>query len=177
MKLPLFAFLAFAIGIAGGTGFGVMRAPKPVPVADADSAKVAGKHSQPDAVVAAASGLTPVPVDDSTRAAHADSAHAPGESAPGVIPSIQAAVTAQAVAAQAMAAREPKDFKSVALILTNMKPTDASKILAFLGDDLVEGIIRSLGPRQAAVLLVQLPPERAATLSRKLIQHPNEAKK
>jgi flagellar motility protein MotE (MotC chaperone) len=50
-----------------------------------------------------------------------------------------------------------------------MKATDAARIMGYLPDELVEGIVRSLGPRQAATLLTQLPPARAAALSRKLL--------
>lgn len=177
MKLPHFAIIAFVIGLAGGTGVGVMRAPRPGSMA-ADSTRTApgggaahgagAAHPAPDAALASASISAPLTVPDSSGGARHDSLRVGSPAVPVPIPAIHAAV-----AAQAIAAREPRDFKSVALILTNMKPSDASKILAFLGDDLVEGIIRSLGPRQAAVLLVQLPPERAAALSRKLIQHPN----
>jgi flagellar motility protein MotE (MotC chaperone) len=57
----------------------------------------------------------------------------------------------------------------VARILINMKSAEAAKIMAYLGDDQVEGILRSMGVRQAAMILAQLPVERAAKLSRRLM--------
>jgi hypothetical protein len=182
VKLPLFAIIAFVIGLAGGTGVGVMRAPKPSAIAAADSARTADStkaaiaagaapveiaHPKPDAALASAGAGALVPVPDSSKTVAPHDSLSTETIVPAPLLDLHAAI-----AAQALAAREPRDFKSVALILTNMKPTDAAKIMAFLGDDLVEGIVRSLGPRQAAVLMVQLPPERAAALSRKLIQHP-----
>ncbi|HMY26639.1 MAG TPA: hypothetical protein PLJ59_09960 [Solirubrobacterales bacterium] len=58
----------------------------------------------------------------------------------------------------------------MARVLSAMKPPEAAKVLAYLSDDEVEGILRAVGPRQAADFLTNLPKERAATLSRRLLQ-------
>ena len=50
-----------------------------------------------------------------------------------------------------------------------MKPAEAGPILARMSDENVEGILAQLGPRPAAVLLAQLPAERGAALSLRLI--------
>jgi hypothetical protein len=60
-------------------------------------------------------------------------------------------------------------FKQVARVLSAMKPPEAAKVLALMTDQEVEGILRSVGPRQAADFLTNLPKERAATLSRRLL--------
>jgi hypothetical protein len=190
MKLPLFLGVAFVVGLAGGTGVGVMTAPKPAAVAAADSTKAgAGRGATGheagtayDAAVASASGQAPVPVTSDSAGAHdagyeaASGAHeasdAPAEVGPVALQSLPRELVAGATKTHA-----PEDFQQVARILTTMKPTDAAKILAFLGDDHVEGIIRAVGPRQAAVLMVQIPAQRAALLSRRLIQNPTPEKK
>jgi flagellar motility protein MotE (MotC chaperone) len=50
-----------------------------------------------------------------------------------------------------------------------MKALEAAKVLAFLSDDEVEGILRAVGPRQAADFMTNIPKERAAILSRRLL--------
>jgi flagellar motility protein MotE (MotC chaperone) len=50
-----------------------------------------------------------------------------------------------------------------------MKATEAVKVMAFLSDEEVEGILRAVGPRQAGDFLTNLPKDRAATLSRRLL--------
>ena len=60
-------------------------------------------------------------------------------------------------------------YKSVARIFASMKPTEAAQVLALLTDSEVEGILRAVGPKQAADFLINLPKERAAALSRRLL--------
>lgn len=60
-------------------------------------------------------------------------------------------------------------YKQVARVLSAMKPPEAAKVIAFLSDDEVEGLLRSVGPRQAADFLTNIPKERAALLSRRLL--------
>jgi hypothetical protein len=183
MKIVIFACLAFVVGVAGGTGFGVMNAPKPAAVAagadsakagaDADALASTDEHAPVDGAPASAGGAPMVVSDESAHPAAggaAPSGFAGG--APGADPHAGVVAKALAEVAARGQAREPEDFKQVARILTSMKPTDAAKIMSFLDDELIEGIVRQLGPRPAAVLLVQLPPERAARLSKRLIQQP-----
>lgn len=67
------------------------------------------------------------------------------------------------------AAERTAAFKQLARIFGNMKPADAVKVLAFMTDDEVEGVVRQFAPRQAAELLAAFPKERAAVLSRRLL--------
>jgi flagellar motility protein MotE (MotC chaperone) len=60
-------------------------------------------------------------------------------------------------------------IKQVARVLSAMKAAEAAKVLAFLSDTEVEGILRAVGPRQAADFMTNLPKERAANLSRRLM--------
>lgn len=181
MKLPLFAAIAFVVGLAGGTGVGVATAPKPVPAADSTHAaakSTASGHetpSQHDAVAASATGQVPTSVPHDSASTHeaersATAAESKAEAHPAPIgaPAIGAALSS--------ASHEPEDFRQVARILTTMKPSDAAKIMGFLGDDHVEGILRAVGPRQAAVLMVQIPAPRAAALTKRLIARPTPEK-
>jgi hypothetical protein len=192
VRIVLFGAIAFVLGIAGGTGVAVVTAPKPVAVADS-TAGPPGARPGPDSTHAVAashtSAITPVPAEPAAAPADAPTTaanphEAPG-GAPGNPPSAHAAPASEASAGLAEPAPAvsgshtrprdvvlppgPEEYKQVARILTNMKATDAARIMGYLPDELVEGIVRSLGPRQAATLLTQLPPARAAALSRKLL--------
>ena len=50
-----------------------------------------------------------------------------------------------------------------------MKAADAVKVMGLMTDDEVDGVLRSLGPKQAADLMGEFPKERAAALSRRLL--------
>jgi hypothetical protein len=67
------------------------------------------------------------------------------------------------------APKQVPEYKTLARILATMRPADAAKILAYLSDDEVEGILRSLRVRQIATLLSELPTERAAALGQRLV--------
>jgi flagellar motility protein MotE (MotC chaperone) len=54
-------------------------------------------------------------------------------------------------------------------VLSAMKPPEAAQVMGLLSDDEVEGILRAVGPRQAADFLANIPRERAALLSRRLL--------
>jgi flagellar motility protein MotE (MotC chaperone) len=71
---------------------------------------------------------------------------------------------------------DAESYKQVGSILLNMKPVEAAKIVSYLNDDQVEGLLRSMSPRQAAGVLGQLPAERAAALSRRLLVPSKEAR-
>src|SRR5205814_1732319 len=90
----------------------------------------------------------------------------------GVIPPALLPANLPALTASVASASPREDFTQVSKILTNMKPAEAAKIMSFLSDDQVEGIVRAIGVRQAALMLAHLPTERAAALSRRLM-HPN----
>ena len=179
MRLVLFGAIAFVLGMAGGTGFVAMRPPAKG-AAGADSLQAANADS--------------ADVARDSIAAHAAKPEAKPAAAPvelaGVAPAALA-MTHAAVAAPAgpatssrQAAPDPAildggaladSCRAVSKILSTMKPADAAKIMNHLSDDQVEGILRASGVRQAGVLMAQLPPERAATMSRRFITRPQGA--
>lgn len=50
-----------------------------------------------------------------------------------------------------------------------MKPEDAAKVVAYMRDDEVVGILTQLAPKDAAALLTALPQDRAGALGRELL--------
>lgn len=196
MKLVIFGVAAFVIGLGGTTGGLVLTAPKLPPGADsliaaaqADSthhgaAAAAGEHAAATpaaaehAAAATPEGTLPAEGAPATEAAAHDAAAATAEpSAPGV----EAATTSHAPAVEPVRPMpsmapltragepDPETYKQVGSILMNMKPAEAAKIMGYLNDAQIEGLLRSMSPRNAATVLSQLPPERAAALSRRLL--------
>jgi hypothetical protein len=166
---------AFVLALAGSTAFVVMRAPAPEPKAPATEKPAApapavdsvAKSPAPAAVVASVS----------SAAAPVVTTVAPVTLAPSAVPVPQASpvhVPPAAVPppAHATAPETPADYAQVAKMLISMKPAGATEIMNRLNDDQVEGILRALGVRQASTLLALLPGERAAVLSRRLMQRP-----
>jgi flagellar motility protein MotE (MotC chaperone) len=108
----------------------------------------------------------------------ADSAHGPDSVAAAAAPTHGTPEVAEPgpAAVRPAATKPPTDpaakaaaYKQVARVLSAMKPPEAAQVLSLLSDDEVEGILRAVGPRQAADFLTNIPKERAATLSRRLL--------
>jgi hypothetical protein len=172
LKLILVVAIAFVAGLSGGTAAVVMR--PHAQAAAADSAAVAAR------------------ADSARTAAHAaaaDSGHA--DAAPHAAAAPPHTATADAPAARDSSAPPPAaaapvtataastgggGYRQLARVLSNMKPADAAKIVAFLSDDQVEGLLGQLGVRQAASLLSAMPTERAAALGRRMLDSTPEVK-
>lgn len=108
---------------------------------------------------------------DRDGAGEEEAARPPAEPAPA--PAASPAASPAANPAPARPAKEPegdaREFKQLAKILVNMKPADASRLIAGLPDDKVEKLLLAMGPRQAASVLAELPPERAAALGLRML--------
>jgi hypothetical protein len=191
MKLVIMGVVAFLISLGGTTGALVMKARKTQPpavdsVAHRDSAAApadsAAVHvaDQPNDTASAA------PLADPSHPAAHESAPAHGTDSAGTADSTDPAGATQSV----LAARPPApavgesaeaekleaaSYKQLARIFANMKTTDAAKVLAYMSDEEVEGVLRQLGVRPAAGLLAALPKERAAALSRRLLAKDGKA--
>lgn len=171
IKKILAVVIGFALGL-GVTTYVMVKnhnsAPVPAGAHPADSTKATDSSA-----VAA--------VDTAAR----NGSHAPADSAkptkdstvtPVTTPVIPQPITPATAASAAHAAGSTVDpaakaaaYKSVARIFASMKPTDAAQVLALLNDTEVEGILRAVAPKQAADFLSNLPKERAAALSRRLL--------
>jgi hypothetical protein len=181
MKPVIFGVLAFVIGLGGSTGVMVLTTPVRLTAADslaiakADSTRAkhpaeaapvaheAVREAAPAAAAHESSAVAPA----TPEATHAAAASTEGSPAPVVthVPPAAAAVRDP----RAPNLPDADSYKQVGSILLNMKPAEAAKIVSYLNDDQVEGLLRSMSPRQAAGVFGQLPPERAAALSRRLL--------
>lgn len=187
MKLVIVGVVAFLVSLGGTTGALVMKARKAHP-AGADSVAHHDSTAAPTDSAAAHLAAEPrdtadaAPLADPARpaihhdsAAHGVEAAIVGDSAKpsGATQSVLAAKPPSPVGSGSPeAARlEASSYKQLARIFSNMKTTDAAKVLAYMSDEEVEGVLRQLGVRSAAGLLAALPKERAAALSRRLLNN------
>lgn len=172
IRLVIVGVAVFLVSLAGTTGALVMKARKAVPAAPADSVAHADSTKAP--VDTAATHIAEAQPVDSTGASPAvetpkDAAHADSGSnavAGAAVPNVPLDGADRQVA-----------YKQLARIFSNMKTTDAAKVLAYMSDEEVEGVLRQLGVRPAAGLLAALPKERAAALSRRLLSTGKESAK
>jgi len=184
MRLAVIGVVAFLVGLGAATGVVVLRAPAPKPAVAAPGSSPADSSSESPPAPAA-----PAPAADPARAAGTATATATtadsSAASPAAAASAADSTVAMAAAARPSLSRVAVDpvgrraavYRQVARILTTMKPAEAAGIMSHLTDDQVEGIVRAVGVRQAAALLGQLPTERAAALSRRLIERPSPEEK
>ncbi len=167
----IFAVIGFVVALAASTFLGVAKGKKAAQAA----ALAAAAHA--DSVTArrtadslAVRDTTPSHGEKPAEAAHDSGAVAgPGDAQIANAPSADPA-PAKVVPVSAINPAEKADaYKQVARVLSAMKATEAVKVMAFLSDEEVEGILRAVGPRQAGDFLTNLPKDRAATLSRRLL--------
>lgn len=175
-KAILFAVVAFVMSLAATTGMRVTLYHPPAPDSTAARADSTTRHAtgKPGAArdstkhdsTATESGGAESGKKDSTRTALAagDSAAPPAAGTGSPAPA-RPVVPRPAVDPVAKAAA----YKQVARVLSAMKPPEAAKVLGLMTDMEVEGILRAVGPRQAADFLTNMPKERAAALSRRLL--------
>jgi hypothetical protein len=60
--------------------------------------------------------------------------------------------------------------RRIAKVFTAMEPKQAAKVLEHMADSDVQIILGYVGPRQAASIMAELPPERVAALSKRAMQ-------
>ena len=169
LKAILVAVGAFVLGLGGSTAVVVMRAP--VKVSPAANSPTQHPATTPATQVAPDSVAPTAPVQTAPTPPAPSTSTAAVVPAPSASQAIRPASTDSTVTAVAAALGSAAGYRQVARVLSNMKPTDAGKIVAYLNDDQLEGILGQLGVRQAASLMAQLPTERAAAMSRRIIKH------
>jgi hypothetical protein len=187
MKKPVLAFIVmFVVGTAAATGAKVMTTKAGSAVkadsthADSSGVKRAAHDStktadRGDTAVVASSEGEHAPADTMPRAAvpaaqtHADTTiHAPDAKA--VVAAAKAVGTtppktspaAKAITDSVVDASE----RRIAKVFTAMDAKQAAKVLEHMTDADVQVILGYVGPKQAAAIMVQLPPERAAKLGK-----------
>jgi flagellar motility protein MotE (MotC chaperone) len=173
-KAIIFAVVACLLSLAATTTY-LVKTHKPEPVA-IDSLHAKAVATAKDSTRADTARHVADRKDSTAKrdAAHPDSTHsaAKPDSAPAVAqaqPAVAPSATVRPAATQADPAAKAAAYKQVARVLSAMKPVEAAKVLAFLSDEEVEGLLRAVGPRQAADFLTNIPKERAAGLSRRLL--------
>ena len=181
MRLVLMGVGAFLLSLGGTTGALVMKAKAHPALADSLAAHTDSSAAHTDS---AAHPKPAIVRPDSSparantgaaRLAHHDSAGATASTeALGASPVATKPVAAPAISPAATEAKERAAYKQLARIFANMKTTDAAKVLGYMSDTEVEGVLQQLGVRPAAGLLAALPKERAAALSRRLLSSGKE---
>ena len=171
-KAIIIGVVAFLVALAASTALGVMRGRK----AASAAALIVSAHA--DSVTARQVADSAARHDSTDKPGHGDSsavAQGAHDSTPAELPTTHAAPNPVGAAPKIIPAStvdpaaKADAYKQVARVLSAMKAVEAAKVLAFLSDDEVEGILRSVGPRQAADFMTNLPKERAAGLSRRLL--------
>ena len=184
-RIILPALVAFLLALGGTSARAVVQAKhaKPATVAHADSgaahdsAHASAPHDSaapPHDSLAVAHGAAGALPDSAAHAAAGANIHAaPARRANATgVPAVPSPIVAdtglaqraeKAVAAQATPAPQER---RLAKIFGNMSPKDAARVLLQMGDDDVQTILSYLGDRQAAAILVNFPPQRAALIGR-----------
>ena len=188
MKPAVVFAITFVVGIGASSGAKVAMT-KPDSAHVATDSTTAHKDSTQTDTALAASGQVATPPGDSARrpAAPIDSLKPPADakpSAPGATPSAPAAkpaaapgpsVPESAVAAAIAAANAPDTAREasqrrISKVFTSMDPKQAAKVLEHMTDNDVQIILGYVGPRPAAAIMAELPPERVAILSKLAMQ-------
>lgn len=173
----------FVLALAGSTAVVVLRSPAKT-AAVADSTAVSDSTHATAAHGGTAAPATPGEAAPAEGAVHEGATVAlEGEGAvPAAEPDRMALAASvphegEVVPSTSTPKEAPADYGRVAKILVNMKPAEAAAILEQLGDPQIEGVLRAVGPRQAATLLAALPTTRAAQLSKRLLVPTPEEKR
>ena len=164
---PVVAFIVtFVVSAAASTGAKVMTAKPAAPhaAAKADSTKTdsttASDSTRADSAATPVTQIAAQPTDTTRRApitaSDSSKATAPA-SAKG------APVVAQA---PAKPASDTAGERRLSKVFTSMEPKQAAKVLDHMSDNDVHVILGYVGPRQAAAIMAELPPERVAKLSK-----------
>ena len=185
---PILAFLAaFLVATGASTGVKVMTT-KPAAAAKVDStkegvdststestAKGEGEHADKPAAKDSTHATTESPKTTPTAAI----GKAPGFSASSTLvdngpkPTVKPAPAKQqqppAAPQHADSATQASEQR-LAKVFTAMEPKQAAKVLQHMQDADVQIILGYVGPRQAASIMAELPPERVATLSKMAMQ-------
>ncbi len=160
----ILALFSFVVAIVGSTWF-VTKVMPPRDTALAIRAGDTGSAKPP----AAPRKVTRSDSGAKAKGVKADSSQADSSSGKPGARGVDAKAPAKPVDKAAAEAEATLRAKNVAKILAQMKPKEAVGIMAKLTDDEVDRILRQLNAKQVAALLAVLPGERAASMSRRLL--------
>jgi hypothetical protein len=184
---PILAFLAaFLVATGASTGLKVMTA-KPAPSANADSTKEGVDSAATDSTAkgehagkaeAAADSLQQPSAESPKHTPAALVGKQPGFAASSTLVDNGPKPTVKPVPAKQAPPTPPQPADSLAeaserrlaKVFTAMEPKQAAKVLQHMQDVDVQIILGYVGPRQAASIMAELPPERVAALSKMAMQ-------
>jgi hypothetical protein len=199
MKLIIFAVLGLLVGIGGGSAVAVMNAKKAY-AADvahkaslvADSLAQAEEDGTAHAATDAHAADSAATVDTAAAETHVAAAedHAPTPAPAKVVPPKNYSRAVQTVESNGAPGSVPRTATKpapppkpiptaaapapgaakVAKIFAAMPPKDAAMVLEQLDDNEVQSVISSLSEKQAAAILRNFPPPRAALISKGVLR-------
>jgi hypothetical protein len=173
-SLILLAVATLIVGVGGGTGLAVLLAPDAAPD-DSTGAHLAAPDSTATVVVEAAHGVSKV--DSQPAQMPSDSAHATAAGKPVAAEKNVAAEAAPPTASPPVAPVQRPDsvhgdtlqrtqLRRISRIFAAMAPREAARVLQQLDNPDIISIVGALTEKQAAAVLMAMPPERAALISR-----------
>jgi hypothetical protein len=176
MKPAIVFVAAFAVSAAGSTGAKVMLT-KPSHAA-ADSTKIGVDSTGADSSAKSHQAASDTTHKEAKPATASTKMVAPVEStaAPTVTPPKTAGKAAATQKPAAPSTPAPADSvveaseRRLAKVFTAMEPKQAAKVLQHMEDADVQVILGYVGPKQAASIMAELPPERVAALSKRSMQ-------
>lgn len=171
MKPVVVFAITFVLAAAASTGAKVMTTTPSHAAADSAAADSTAKHdsTRTDSAVVASGEHTPPAVDttprapvapgDSEKRVAADPNHGGPETKPGT-------KTAAAAVSAARLNADTASERRLSKVFTSMEAKQAAKVLEHMADMDVHIILGYVGPRQAASIMAELPPERVAKLTK-----------
>jgi hypothetical protein len=177
MKPVLVFLITFVVGTAAATGAKVMttkagsakaEAARPDSTASHDSTqKSTDTATTPSGhPIVAPSDTLPRPTAPAGTVATTGAVAAKGTAASAKTDSSKHAPTAVAAAPEKRDTMIQASERRVAKVFTSMEAKQAAKVLEHMSDGDVHIILGYVGPRQAASIMAELPPERVARLSK-----------
>lgn len=179
--------IGLVVGLGGSMAARMLFAKEPATLEQsleaamgAEAADSVGEHG--DSAVVAHGDSIAHPVADSLRLAHAvaETTHVSGHpAATGHAPSTSAAAVELSAAPTGNQQSLPEGALTsaeLAKLFASMQARDAAKVLEQMEDFEVQVILGALGNREAAAILSNLTPERAAVISRAVIRGERSAR-
>jgi predicted component of type VI protein secretion system len=167
MKPAVLGVIGLLVGLGGSSGLVAFRSHGKAPATtEQETAVDTLAASQQDSVMAPIDSA-PRPVPDSASMEPA----APGarDTASPLAPAAPQAVAPTDSVAPPRPPLDTAAYRQLAKIFTNMKPSDAVRIMGYLSDNDVEQVLRRVQPKASAELMAAMSAERAATIGKRLI--------
>jgi hypothetical protein len=165
MKPAILGVIGLVVGLGGSSGMVAFRSHGQAPAAQETAVDTLAASPQ-DSVTVEAVSVSP-PAHDS---ASVDSVPTvPRDTATPLAPVPSHAIAEKDSVAPSKPPLDTAAYRQLAKIFTNMKPSDAVRIMDYLSDSDVEQVLRRVQPKASAELMSAMSAERAATIGKRLI--------